>query len=158
MAREAGKEHASRTVVVVVALTIVCSIEHRGTVSSSLFLIVNGIFLCGRRRGRDLVIFIGVSAVVGFHGLMLILGGAWMNAIFFAPSQINCGKICGKERRPSAPAHGRRNAEKVLGLLRVRKGMPLTHLYGAHKLARGEAASNGTAHRLLELRRRATDA
>ena len=50
-------------------------------------------------------------------------------------------ELTGVERAPRSTAQGMRNVEKALEVLRVRKGMPLTHLYHPHRLSKGEAAS-----------------
>ena len=49
-------------------------------------------------------------------------------------------QLHGVERRPRAAAHCRRNVDKALEALRAVKTMPVTHLYSAPKLVRGEAA------------------
>ena len=50
-------------------------------------------------------------------------------------------ELTGVERAPRSTAQGMRNVEKALEVLRVRKGMPLTHLYHPHRLSKGEAAT-----------------
>ena len=47
--------------------------------------------------------------------------------------------LSGIEWRPHASAQCKRNIEKALEVLRLKKGMPLTHLYGASKMVRGDA-------------------
>ena len=49
--------------------------------------------------------------------------------------------ISGVERKPTKAAHAKRTVDKVLEVLKARKGMPLAHLYHSHRLARGEAAA-----------------
>ena len=50
-------------------------------------------------------------------------------------------QIASIERAPRSSAQGLRNIEKALEVLRVRKGLPLTHLYHSHRLSKGEAAT-----------------
>ena len=47
----------------------------------------------------------------------------------------------GIERSPKAAAQRQRNYEKALEVLRLKKGMPLTHCYAAARLARADPAA-----------------
>ena len=46
--------------------------------------------------------------------------------------------LLGVERQPRSTAHCRRNVEKAMEALRLRKQMPITHLYSAPRVVRGE--------------------
>ena len=47
----------------------------------------------------------------------------------------------GIERSPKAAAQRQRNYEKALEVLRLKKGMPLTHCYAAARLARADPSA-----------------
>ena len=55
--------------------------------------------------------------------------------------KLEARSLVGIERAPRAAAQYRRNVEKALEALRLKKGMPITHLYAAAQIARGDAAA-----------------
>ena len=66
---------------------------------------------------------------------------SWRDGLALVPlvEALEERSLHGVERSPKAPAQYKRNVEKALEVLRLKKGLPLTYLYATAQVARAEA-------------------